>query len=65
MIEVIQIFFIIVLIHIHIPISTHICILYSPSHFLAVLAYRMVIWSNSLKNGLIEFSEKFPVIPEV
>ena len=49
--------------------STHICILYSPGPVLAVLAHRMGIWSNPLKNGFIQhilvFSGKFTVIPEV
>ena len=53
--------------------AAHICILYSPGPVLAVLVHIMGIWSNPLKNGLIQhtskinfvFLEKFPVIPEV
>ena len=47
----------------------HICFLYSPGPIPAVLAYRMGIWSNPLKNSLIQltfkiifFVEKFSVI---
>ena len=51
----------------------HICILYSPGPVSAGLAHRMGVWSNPLKNSLIQhtskisfvYLEKFPVIPEV
>ena len=39
---------------------SHICILYSPGRVLAVLAHIMGIWSNPLKNGLIQHTSKIP-----
>ena len=42
-------------------IEAHICILYSPGPAPAGLAHRMGIWSNPLKNGLIQHtSRKIP-----
>ena len=36
----------------------HICILYIPGPVLAVLVHRMGIWSDPLKNGLIQHTSK-------
>ena len=36
----------------------HICILYCPGPVLAGLVHRMGIWSNPLKNGLIQHTSK-------
>ena len=42
--------------------QSHICILYSPGPVPAGLSHRMGIWSNPLKNGLIQRTSKITIV---